>query len=128
MSGTFPQFRQIMHYRPGPNKARPTQQELRLQRKRQLQSHRADKTPAWKPRLTLAVIGVGIAAPLLLSLGLPLAGCTVKGNISTTSGERIYHLPGQKYYTQTRIDWLRGERWFCSEEAARAAGWRKSYR
>jgi hypothetical protein len=46
--------------------------------------------------------------------------------ISTNTGERIYHLPGQKYYFATRINWLRGERWFCSESDARAAGWRKS--
>jgi hypothetical protein len=49
----------------------------------------------------------------------------IKGNISQ-SGERIYHMPGQKYYTRTRIDADAGERWFCSEQDARAAGWRKA--
>jgi hypothetical protein len=53
-------------------------------------------------------------------------GCTIKGNISKNNGQRIYHVPGQEYYTQTRINWLSGERWFCSEADARAAGWRKS--
>jgi len=48
-----------------------------------------------------------------------------KGNVSTR-GERIYHLPGQKYYDETRIIASHGERWFCSEEEARAAGWRRS--
>lgn len=42
------------------------------------------------------------------------------------SGERIYHVPGQPYYDETRIDTAKGERWFCSEAQARAAGWRKS--
>ena len=51
--------------------------------------------------------------------------CTIKGNVNTR-GERIYHLPGQKYYNETRISASHGERWFCSEEEARAAGWRKS--
>ncbi|MFO0227392.1 MAG: thermonuclease family protein, partial [Gammaproteobacteria bacterium] len=37
---------------------------------------------------------------------------------------RIYHLPGGAYYARTRIDESRGERWFCSESEARAAGWR----
>jgi hypothetical protein len=52
--------------------------------------------------------------------------CPIKVNISRTTGERIYHLPGQRYYSRTRIDLSSGERWFCSEDAARAAGWRKA--
>ena len=62
--------------------------------------------------------------------GKRLAGasrCDIKGNISR-SGKRIYHVPGGSYYTRTRIDTSRGERWFCSEQAARAAGWRRSKR
>jgi hypothetical protein len=35
-------------------------------------------------------------------------------------------VPGQKYYTSTRIDHAYGERWFCSEAEAKSAGWRKS--
>ena len=64
--------------------------------------------------------------PLAVEFGPPLVGCAVKGNISMTTGERIYHVPGQKYYAATSIDLFHGERWFCSEQAARAAGWRKS--
>ncbi len=51
--------------------------------------------------------------------------CDIKGNISS-SGERIYHLPGQRYYAATQIDAARGERWFCSETDARGAGWRRA--
>ena len=51
--------------------------------------------------------------------------CTIKGNI-TFSGEKIYHVPGQKYYDSTIINEKYGERWFCSEAEAQAAGWRKS--
>jgi len=54
-------------------------------------------------------------------------GCDIKGNISR-SGERIYHVPGQRNYNDTRIDTRRGERWFCSEAEARAAGWRRAQR
>ncbi|TYR37154.1 hypothetical protein FY036_00340 [Mesorhizobium microcysteis] len=54
------------------------------------------------------------------------AGCTVKGNVSIETGERIYHVPGQKYYHDTVISPGYGERWFCSEAEARSAGWRKS--
>ncbi len=37
------------------------------------------------------------------SLGPILVGCPIKGNISKSTGERIYHSPGQEYCTQTRI-------------------------
>ncbi|MCK0151053.1 thermonuclease family protein [Marivita sp. S6314] len=52
--------------------------------------------------------------------------CAIKGNISRNGGTRIYHVPGQDYYDATRIDPSKGERWFCSESEARAAGWRKA--
>ena len=51
----------------------------------------------------LAVVGGIIAAT---EFGPILVGCPIKGNISNT-GQRIYHTPGQEYYTQTRIDWAR---------------------
>ena len=53
--------------------------------------------------------------------------CRIKGNIAR-DGERIYHVPGGKYYDRTRIDPAKGERWFCTEAEAREAGWRKSRR
>lgn len=53
--------------------------------------------------------------------------CLIKGNISI-DGEKIYHIPGQAYYEVTTIDTAHGERWFCTEDEARAAGWRKSHR
>ncbi len=56
------------------------------------------------------------------------ASCNIKGNISIETGERIYHMPGQKYYAATRISPQYGERWFCSEAEAQAAGWRKARR
>ncbi|WP_105435809.1 hypothetical protein [Neorhizobium tomejilense] len=55
-------------------------------------------------------------------------GCNLKGNISIGSGERIFHAPGQYDYDATNIRRDYGERWFCSEEDARAAGWRKAGR
>lgn len=52
----------------------------------------------------------------------------IKGNISTNSGEKIYHVPGGDFYQQTVIDEAAGERWFCTEAEAVAAGWRISQR
>lgn len=55
-----------------------------------------------------------------------LAGCDIKGNVSINSGEHIYHVPGQRYYSDTVISLEYGERYFCSEQEARSAGWRRS--
>ncbi len=55
------------------------------------------------------------------------AGCAIKGNLSS-KGARIYHMPGQEHYAGTRINTAKGERWFCSEAEARAAGWRRARR
>lgn len=48
--------------------------------------------------------------------------CRIKGNISDNG--RIYHTPSSPWYHRSRIDTSRGERWFCTEGEARAAGWR----
>lgn len=76
------------------------------------------------------VVAAIVSACLMASSAAPTSAqeagtCNIKGNVSTR-GERIYHVPGQKYYDETRISASHGERWFCSEEEARAAGWRKS--
>jgi endonuclease YncB( thermonuclease family) len=48
--------------------------------------------------------------------------CRIKGNISGSG--KIYHVPGTAAYGKTKIDEARGERWFCTEDEARDAGWR----
>lgn len=52
----------------------------------------------------------------------------IKGNISFSTGEKIHHVPGDEFYTRTVIDESAGERWFCTEAEAVAAGWRRSRR
>jgi cold shock CspA family protein len=54
--------------------------------------------------------------------------CQVKGNISVSSGNKVYHLPGMEDYESTVIDEGAGEKWFCSESEAIAAGWKKAPR
>jgi endonuclease YncB( thermonuclease family) len=49
-------------------------------------------------------------------------GCAIKGNISANG--RIYHMPWSAWYARVRINERDGERWFCSEAEALAAGWR----
>jgi hypothetical protein len=46
----------------------------------------------------------------------------IKGNI--TNGGRIYHMPWSPWYEKVRIETTKGERWFCNENEAVAAGWR----
>jgi endonuclease YncB( thermonuclease family) len=62
---------------------------------------------------------------LQASKGRAADACQIKGNISR-SGERIYHVPAGRDYGPTRIDESKGERWFCSEDEALKAGWRRS--
>jgi endonuclease YncB( thermonuclease family) len=50
-------------------------------------------------------------------------GCPIKGNI-TAKGEQIYHPPWSPWYAKTRVDESKGERWFCDEAEAIAAGFR----
>ena len=68
------------------------------------------------------------AAPNKPPAGDDAAGqCSIKGNISSR-GERIYHVPGGAYYGRTKISREKGERYFCSQAEAEAAGWRASQR
>ena len=57
----------------------------------------------------------------------PNADCPIKGNVNS-KGRRIYHMPGQADYARTVIRPATGERWFCDEATARAAGWRRAKR
>ena len=59
------------------------------------------------------------------TLGAGTSGCLIKGNISS-SGEKIYHVPGCGSYEKTVIDEAKGERWFCTEAEALTAGFRKA--
>lgn len=54
----------------------------------------------------------------------PPSDCAIKGNISGSG--KLYHMPGGRWYEGTRINAASGERWFCSEDEARAAGWHKA--
>ncbi len=51
-------------------------------------------------------------------------GCPIKGNVR--GGRRIYVLPWARGYERVKISSRKGERWFCSEDEAVAAGWKPS--
>jgi hypothetical protein len=65
------------------------------------------------------------ASSSVSSIGAVKSSCVIKGNISSTK-EKIYHLPGCVSYSATIIEVSKGERMFCTEQEAVAAGWRKA--
>jgi hypothetical protein len=89
------------------------------------------KTKIW---ITVAIgvtLASGLTGYLLYRHNHPKPSCAnpaIKGNISYTTGAKIYHLPGDDYYKKTVIDTSSGERWFCTAKEARDAGWRASGR
>jgi endonuclease YncB( thermonuclease family) len=92
---------------------------------------KAEKVGMWQGKFELPWEYRARMQPVRTSDSFSLFGkssktkCNIKGNISKR-GERIYHVPGQKYYSQTVITPSKGERWFCSEWEAWFAGWRKA--
>lgn len=54
------------------------------------------------------------------------AGCVIKGNFHQGTKDRIYHLPECYNYKQININSNEGDRWFCGEAEAEAAGFSKS--
>ncbi|MFD6320933.1 thermonuclease family protein [Methylorubrum thiocyanatum] len=89
-------------------------------------------TAPWDWRKGARAMDMGVAAPggpdgPIPSPKTPPAtaagGCAIKGNISR-KGDRIYHMPGTRDYERTQINEAAGERMFCSEDDAKAAGWR----
>lgn len=76
----------------------------------------APTPPAWEYR-------AAINAEIIANQPSPPGECLIKGNINR-NGDRIYHLPDWPTYADTVIRVEDGERWFCSENEARDAGWR----
>ena len=54
-------------------------------------------------------------------------GCPIKGKVAGRGeGGKTYHLPWSPTYERLRVVSARGERWFCSEDEARGAGFAPS--
>jgi len=74
--------------------------------------------------ITLGILLISVVAGYYLYQGFG-SKCDIKGNINT-NGEKIYHTPDCSSYKETVINEAKGEKWFCSEKEAIAAGWRKA--
>ncbi len=54
------------------------------------------------------------------------SGCTIKGNVSLrNNNEKIYHCPNWRDYDKVDIIEREGDRMFCTEDEAIAAGFRR---
>jgi len=98
-----------------------------------------------KRKVIFGLLGIGLAISLTMS-GVfarsrfssnskqaatsqePSQNCNIKGNISVSTGNKLYHLPNMEDYARTNINESKGERWFCSESEAIANGWSKAPR
>lgn len=56
----------------------------------------------------------------------PKQNCLIKGNSDPKLGTKIYHLPDCYNYGKIVINEKDGDQWLCSEEEARASGFRQS--
>lgn len=79
--------------------------------------------PSPTPSATPTEPVTAVAPPPAATPPTPAGSCRIKGNISS-SGEKIFHSPGQAHYERTKISPDKGERWFCSAAEAIDAGWR----
>ncbi|WP_008309150.1 cold shock domain-containing protein [Leptolyngbya sp. PCC 6406] len=79
----------------------------------------ANPTPANPPAVEPPVVEPPV-------VDTTLNDCNVKGNISISSGKRLYHMPGMRDYDITNISPEHGERWFCSEAEAVEHGWQRA--
>lgn len=53
-------------------------------------------------------------------------GCPIKGQL--VGDAKRYVMPWQQDYARARVRTQKGERWFCSEQEAKAAGWKVAER
>lgn len=58
-------------------------------------------------------------------LWLACGPCQIKGNVDRLD-KRWYHLPSFRHYEATEVNLEHGDRWFCSEEEAQAAGFERA--
>lgn len=55
----------------------------------------------------------------------PELGCQIKGNLDKLD-HRWYHLPSFRHYDQVKVNLDHGDRWFCTEEEAITAGFKRA--
>jgi hypothetical protein len=61
-----------------------------------------------------------------IAANAPTGDCVIKGNIS--HGQKIYYMPFHNAYRSVKVNIMAGERWFCKEGEALAAGRQRAQR
>ncbi len=69
---------------------------------------------------------LGIFSPECYQIDAPNKKCPIKGSINVDTKEKTYTMPNCDRYSLTVIEKYKGEDWFCTEEAAKNAGFVKS--
>lgn len=65
---------------------------------------------------------IGIYSPACTDIAPPNPECAIKGNHDLDRNAYVYLTPDCPYYTQVQIKRFEGDRWFCTVEEAKAAG------
>ena len=63
-------------------------------------------------------------SPKCKNVAIPKKGCTIKANIDQGTGQKFYHLPNCRHYSQIVLDSDLGEGYYCMEKEAQAAGFK----
>jgi endonuclease YncB( thermonuclease family) len=69
---------------------------------------------------------LGIFSPDCYQTDPPNPGCAIKGNIIHGTNAKEYTMPACDRYALTVVEKYKGEGWFCTEAAAKRAGYVKS--
>jgi micrococcal nuclease len=69
---------------------------------------------------------LGIFSPECYQTEPPKKECNIKGSINQVTKEKTYTMPSCDRYALTVVEKYKGEGWFCTETAAKKAGYVKS--
>lgn len=71
--------------------------------------------------------GIGLyGLPCTQETNLEKPGCTIKGNIKQGTVDKFYHRPDCRNYKLTQVQLYLGDLWFCTEEEAIKAEFKKA--
>lgn len=80
------------------------------------------KRGLWSPLTCDGDLNTNVSTPT--PQPIPNPDCAIKGNVSSSGN--LYHLPSCPDYNKTNISTDSGEQWFCNEQQAIQAGWKKA--
>lgn len=77
-----------------------------------------------RPRAVIAAAAPAPAAQPAQEKAQPTKTCEIKGYTNGLN-KKVYVMPGSALYAATSVNSAKGDRWFCSEDEARSAGFAK---